>query len=368
MGRRELLIIAAFVAIGVVAFELTAPPAPEGRGFSFSRLWQNARTGIRGNHAVASTTITGNVAVGAAVTEIRVSGLNRGVHIVGEDRQDVSYDLEVESDGPDEATALAAAKKTTIKQDDLGPSLALAVTFPREYNQWGAIILHVPARMAVRVSGSGGADLSNVTSVNLDQISGSVSIHDIPGAATGGHRSGDLTVTNVGSLDLTLVGSRAKITDVKGAISLNARGGRTEIIGARGEIQIDQSSQETTIRSPAGPVRITGTGGRVTVEHPKQDVKVDCRRTEIEVSLDAAVAATLLTTDEALRLILDGPPGVNVDAIATDDGAIHGEDFALAVTKSSDNEQRVSKSFGGAAAPRVTLRTARGSIVIRKAK
>ncbi len=165
MGKRELLIIVAFVAIGVVAFELSAPPAPESRGFSFARFFQNARRNMRGNSAVASTTLTGDIPLAATVTEVRISGANRGVHVVGESRTTIAYELHIESDGPDDATALDAAKRATLKQDDLGSSLALTVTYPKEGTQWGALILHVPARLAVRVSGNGGADVSGVTSV-----------------------------------------------------------------------------------------------------------------------------------------------------------------------------------------------------------
>jgi hypothetical protein len=97
-------------------------------------------------------------------------------------------------------------------------------------------------------------------------------------------------------------------------------------------------------------------------------VKVDCRRAEVEVSLDEPVPMTLLTSDETLRLMLDGPPAINLDAVATDGGSIRAEDFDLPI-KSVEGEQRCSKLFGNASsAPRVTLRAVRGSIVIRKAK
>ena len=122
------------------------------------------------------------------------------------------------------------------------------------------------------------------------------------------------------------------------------------------------------MEGPGGPMRVTGTGGRVTIEHPQKEVKVDCRRAEVEVTLDEPVPMTLLTSDETLRLMLDGPPAISLDAVATDGGSIRAEDFDLPI-KSVEGEQRCSKVFGNASsAPRVTLRAVRGSIVIRKAK
>lgn len=368
MGKRELLIIVAFVAIGAVAFELTAPPAPEGRGFSLSRIWQNARRGIRGNNFLASSTQTGEIPVAANVTELRVSGLNRGIHVVGEpNRTSIAYELHVESNGPDQATATAYAKRATLRQDDLGSSLALSVTNPVEGTQWDALMLRVPARLLVRADGSGGTEISGVTSVDLQQVQGTVTLRTVSGTVTGSHRNGDLTITDVGSVDLSLTSSRAKFSGIAHSVMLNSRNGRCEIAEAHGAVEIDQTSVETKVTGADGPVRVTGTGGRVTVTSPRQEVKVDCRRTEVEVLLDAAVPLTVLSSDETMRVTLDGPPAVTLDAVASDGGKIQLEDLDLQVT-TADGESRCSHAFGPASAPRVTLRSARANVVIRKAK
>ncbi len=366
MGKRELLIIVAFVAAGAVAFELTAPPAPQGRGFSLSRFFQNARRGIRGNSAVASNTVSGEIDLAGSVTELRVEGVNRGVKILGESRKTVAYELRTESDGPDEATALDLAKKTVLKQDAFGSSLSLGVAYPKERNQWAALVLHVPARLSVRLAGSGGAEASGVADVYLD-LSGSVTVRDVPGAVTGTHRNGDLTVTHAGRVDLNLVSSRSKFADIAREVLLNNRGGRCDITDTHGPIELDETSQEAAIHHSMGPVRVTGSGGHVLIDDPRADVKVDCRRTDVEATLTAAVPVTLLTTDESLRLTLAGRPAVNIDAAASEGGGIHVEDFDAPV-KSSEGEQRCSLALGGPTSPRVTLRIARGGIVIRQAK
>jgi acetolactate synthase regulatory subunit len=369
MGKRELLIIVAFVAIGAVAFELTAPPAPEGRSFSLSRWWQSARRGMRGNQAIASSTQRGEIELNDSVSELRVGGLNRGVRIVGDDRKNIAWELHVESNGPDDATALAWSKKAKLKLDDLGSSLSVSVSFPSEGTQWGALILKVPARLALKISGgSGGADVTEVAAVDFDRVSGTITIKDIAGAATGTQTNGELTIDGAAAVDMTLTNTRAKITDVRKSVVLNARNGRCEIADVAGSVEIDQSNQETTVEAPGGPVRVAGTGGHLTIEHPQKEVKVDCRRAEVEVTIDESVPMTLLTTDETLRLMLDGPPAISMDAVATEGGSIRAEDFDLPI-KSVEGEQRCSKVFGdGGSPPRVTLRAVRGSIVIRKAK
>lgn len=367
MGKRELLIIVAFVAIGAVAFELTAPPAPEGRGFSLSRWWQSARRGMRGNNFLASNTETGEIPLTPAVTELRVSGLNRGIHIVGEeDRKTISYELHVESNGPDQATATEYAKRSTLKQDDLGSSLALSVSNPVAGTQWNALVLRVPARLTVRTDGSG-AEISGVTSVDLQQVQGTVAVRSVSGAVTGSHRNGDLTITDVGSVDLSLSSSRAKISGVAKSLMLSGRNGRCEIAQSHGPVEIDEQTMDTRVNEAAGPVRVSGTGGRTTITSPHQEVKVDCRRAEVEVLLDAPVPVTLLSTDETMRLTLEGPPAITLDAVASEGGKIQLEDLEIPIT-SADGEYRCSRAFGGASAPKVMLRSARGNVVIRKAK
>ena len=93
---------------------------------------------MRGNQAIASSTQQGEIDLNSGVSELRVSGVNRGVRIVGEDRRNIAWELHVESNGPDDATALAWSKKARLKLDDLGSSLAISVSFPTEGTQWAS--------------------------------------------------------------------------------------------------------------------------------------------------------------------------------------------------------------------------------------
>jgi hypothetical protein len=98
MGKRELVIALAFIALGVVAYQMTAPPAqPNERGFSLTRFWENARRGMRSNAAQATATSTGTVLPSAELGELRIEGVGAGrVRVVGEARRDIAYELTVE--------------------------------------------------------------------------------------------------------------------------------------------------------------------------------------------------------------------------------------------------------------------------------
>jgi len=206
-----------------------------------------------------------------------------------------------------------------------------------------------------------------VSAVDLEGVSGSVTIRNVTGPATGTQRSGDLAVTTVGAVNMTLTNSRAKFSDITHALTLNLRNGRCEIAQTPGTIEITQTNEQTRIVDPTGVVRVTGTGGKVTIDNPRQDTKVDMRNTEVEVTLKSAVPLTLLTTEEVIRLLLDGPPPITIDAVATEGGSIKADDFNL-TPKREDQDQRLTQAFGGASAPRATLRTLRGEIVIGKVK
>jgi hypothetical protein len=98
-------------------------------------------------------------------------------------------------------------------------------------------------------------------------------------------------------------------------------------------------------------------------------VKIDVLRAEVMVTAQAAVPMALITSQEALKLVLDGAPAVAIDAITTAGGAIHADDFGLTPEKSaSSDEVHLAHAFGSGALPRISLRNTRGDIVIAARK
>jgi hypothetical protein len=81
------------------------------------------------------------------------------------------------------------------------------------------------------------------------------------------------------------------------------------------------------------------------------------------VQLAAAVPLTLLTTNDTLRLVLSGPPNVTLDAL-TNQARIDASDFGLQA-ETSDQDARLTHTFGARGAPRVSLRNSRGDILIK---
>src|SRR3954470_19787609 len=116
MGKRELVLVAVFVVIGVAIYQVTAPPlAPGQEGFSFGRVIQNIHRGIQGRRARATVESTRTEPLDPAITELRLNVRAGDVTVVGEDRTDAVFTLTVSSNGSDDADAKRLAGLTGLK-------------------------------------------------------------------------------------------------------------------------------------------------------------------------------------------------------------------------------------------------------------
>jgi hypothetical protein len=365
MGKRELFIILGFVVVGVVAYQLTAPASTSEGGFSFSRMWEAMRREVHGNPSRAETTMTGEFLAPPELSEVRFNDISR-LTVIGEARKDITYELRVESNGPDDATAMSYAKRAALKTDGMGASLAFRIELPPEGRQTTELVLKVPLRLAIRVQGGSRVEVGNVAAVRLEGVSGASRVSSVAGAVTGTHRGGDLEVAGAGAVKLTLVGSQAKFHAIREPLSLDLRNSECEIDQPKAAVEIEEVNSRVTIARPAGTVRVGGERGRVVVESPAGETRIDVRRAEVEVLLGAAVPMTLVTTDEELRLVLDGPPAIAVDAAAVS-GEIATPGLDLK-PEASERESRLTHTFRENASARVSMRNLRGPIVIRMAK
>src|SRR5262245_48519536 len=116
MGKRELVLILAFVLVGAVVYQVTAPPlAPGQEGFSFGRLIQHIRRNVQGRRAQASVESSRTEPLEASLTELRATLMGTDLTVIGEDREDASFALTVSSNGTDPADAQRLAGLATLK-------------------------------------------------------------------------------------------------------------------------------------------------------------------------------------------------------------------------------------------------------------
>src|SRR5687768_17866711 len=104
MGKRELLLIAAFVLVGVVVYQATAPAAdPSRRTWSIGGLIDNVRREIRGDQARAEARSTTTVPAADPVRELRLTIGSAELKVLGEERDYIAAELVVSSNAYDQA-------------------------------------------------------------------------------------------------------------------------------------------------------------------------------------------------------------------------------------------------------------------------
>jgi hypothetical protein len=365
MGKRELLIAAGFLVVGAIVFQFTAAPATESSSsFSFANFFDEARREVRGNPGRATATHTETLAVPSGVRELRVQRVARDIQVIGEDRADVEYALAVSSNGPDDETAKAYADRTRFERDDVADTMVLRVSYPEEASQQTSAIIKVPRGLAVRVENTTGVTISHVAAAHVEAARGSLTLTDVAGAVTGIHQDGSVTVTGAGSVKMRISRLRSTFDGVADSVILDVRDGDCTIDNAGGAVEVDSSRADVTINSPRGQVIVRGSDGQVTLTKPTAESRIDMRRTEVEVTIGAAVPITILTTDQTARVIVGDGVAAELDAVSVD-GRIQATDVGL-TPETVEGDAKLQHVFGRAGGARVTVRNTRGDIVIRK--
>ncbi len=373
MGKRELLLIVAFVIVGAVVYQATAPPGgPNERSFSFSRILEHVRREMRGNRFSAQDARTFTHELDSTVTEVRMTGSLGELTITGEDRPNIEALHRVSSTGYDEAEAKDLVKQTMsmLKLDRAGPSLRLSVEYPQPGSQRAQLTLRVPRRLLVRVDG--GAPRTTVASVAGVELTvrGETTLKHIAGRATITHRAGRLIIEDVAALKLAGRGSDIRVTKVRGDASFSMQSGDLEATAMVGPIDVDAQSAEVTftdLDNGQKPLRVNAVGGSVKLEGLKGDARIDGRNTDIDVAMAKPAAVAIYNEGDEPIAITVPPGGFVLDALVTQGRITLPDTLDEDVTLSGgegDKEQRAAGAVRGGG-PTITLRANRGEIRIR---
>jgi hypothetical protein len=375
MGKRELLLIAVFLVVGVVIYQATAPPAgPDDRGLSFSKIVDKVRREVRGNRASTEITRTSTEAIAAEITEIRVLGWIAELELVGESRPDVATSLRVRSAAYDNNEAKQYAEETRLVVDRAGNSLTLRVKYPEGRHtgrQWSYLTLKVPARLLVRTEGIGKAGIANVAGVEMTNSRGETSINGISGRTVVNHRGGTMSIADVGSLRWTGRNTELKVAGVKGDTSiLIEQGGELIATKLAGAIDVESRNADVRLddlRAARGPIRLNVNGGSAKLGDIRTDTRVDGRRAELDISIAAAAPIAIYNEGDDIRLT-PPPGGFRLDAVVIE-GRIESKETLdqLGVELEGSEASKETRAAGavGGGGPTITVRATRGNLTIR---
>jgi hypothetical protein len=377
MGKRELLLAAVFIAVGVVVYQVTAPPGdPSKPGFSLGRVVNEIRREIRGQRESAEETRRSVIPIAGAVTELRLGLRAATITITGEDRSDVEAEFHVRSNGFDKAEAERLVKESVLVVDEAGALLILSARFPEAGTQNATLSLKVPRQLGVRIDEKNGRfSVSGVSSVTIGSGTGETTISHVSGPVAVTQRGRVVTIENVGPLRLNAsAGADVKLSGVTGDTNLTLQSAEVTATGLAGGLEIEARNSELRLEGLEklrGNVRLNLTSGELIMTGLSTEARIDGRRTEMRVELAAAVPLAIYNDSESVEVGL-GRGGLRIDAVASDgrvslDPAL--QKAGLKVNAPADGAQgpgqeRVEGSLNGGG-PLVTIRNTRADIVLR---
>jgi len=367
MGKRELVLIALFVIVGAVVYQVTAPPlAPGQEGFSLGRVIQNVRRGIQGRRARATVESARTEPLATEITELRVNLRAADLTVTGEDRPDAAFTLSVSSNGTDEEDAKRLAGMTTMKIERSGSGLVVGIVFPRDGLQQAKLAIRLPKRLALRVeSKSGRLDVSDVAGLTVKGNRGDCTVKNIAGEADLVQRGGALQLSGAGTLRLNAINAESVVAGVSGVVSVDANGGQVQLSSIGGPLDVKSRNTEVRLRGVAelkAPLRVDMQGGELDIEGLRTEARIDGRNTDMRVLQEKAAPLTVYNNGDDVVVGLP-PGGYTLDAIATD-GSLNSDDSTVKVT-GDDREKRAMGTIRGGG-PALTIRATRGRIDLRK--
>ena len=380
MGKRELLLAAAFVIVGALVYQATAPAADPSRpGWSISGIVERMRREVRGNQAQAQTTNSSTIPAPESLREIRIVVGSVNVTVIGEERNDIQSELAVTSNAYDAAEAERTAKATVLKLDEAGPVLRVSIDFPAEGRQRASLSLRVPSRLEVRVEKNNSLEVSNVASLVVEGR-GETTVKAIAGTVQADQRGSTIKLTDIGPLRLTtLSGAEANVSNVRGDANFSLQGGELRAEEIDGSIEIESRNSDIKLEKLEKlrrPIRIHANGGEVALLGVQTETRIDGRETDIRVEQAGAAPLSIYNEgNETVELTLP-PDGFKIDAVTVDgrltiDSAL--EKLGVKVTGansqggdsgSAREEYRLEAVVRGGG-PTITIRASRGDIVLR---
>jgi hypothetical protein len=367
MGKRELLLIAAFVIAGAIVYQVTAPPPAAGeRSFSPGRMFEDLRRHIRGNRASADVTTTTTYAVEQGVAELFFSDRPPEMTIVGENRKDISSELRVHSNGFDDGEAQKLAKETHLIVERNGVRMVARMFYPEAGRQSATLTLRVPARLQIKIDPTGAPTrVSGVSSVELTNSRGESVLNQIAGRVSGTYRGGELRITDAGSVKLSTNGTELRLLRVRGDASLTMRGGELRADEMIGPLELEGNGTDIELDKldkAAGTMRIKATGGSVAVKGLRTEARMDVRGAEMDIVMERAAPLAIYAVGGESIEVTPPPDGYNLDAVASN-GSITLPAGTLEVSASGEERRAMGAINGGG--PTITLRSEHGSITVR---
>ena len=362
MGKRELLLLVVFVVLGVGVYQVSAPAAPaDAPGFSLSRLFQMAKAHLHGPQVRRTVTRTATLSVPTDVDTLDLGDIRGSVFVEGTDRAEISVRLEAMLGGMDEADVNAQEKAVQLEVNTDGSTATLSLHSREEANRPRYDVrVELPKRLKVRLAGRGGAEISGIAGLELDEYRGELTTEAISGPITGEIRDVRAEFGAGATLDLDTRNGRLR-ADGPASVNLRSDRGSVDIVDPKGAVAIKTDFCRMDIRGSGGPITITGEGGTIDLRDVAHPLTIEADRLTVMAELAIPVATTVTVSDDTVDVTLPREGGVQLEA-SIEDGALRvpGD---LTTTKNERTESISAAIAGGG--PIVKLVVKDGELRIR---
>jgi hypothetical protein len=361
MGKRELVLVAIFVAIGTVAYRLMAP-ASTGPGFSLSRLLGHVRHELKGDIHEVRLARVANAAVPDEVTRARLRVPRGELTVTGTETNEVSVEVEGVMFGPDAEAAASAAEDVRLEAIPHGENIDVRVALPEMRRRPRLEIrVQVPSRLAVSLDTEGEIEVSGVNGLELSRGSARVIASRLTGPLTGRSKGGSIEADKLPGIELETSRTELRLSNVEGPVKLKIEQGNLLLERADGRAELDLERVDADLEGISGPIEVRGRGGRLRLRDVEAPVEIEGERMELIIGLEAPVPVHASTTGDLLELTLpDG--GVTLDLRARK-GKIRARAVDAQVESHEDEEWLKTSVKGGG--PLIKLENTNGDIVVR---
>jgi hypothetical protein len=242
---------------------------------------------------------------------LRVRNANGRIEVVGEERDDVSFEVakRARAESQDEARHLLDA--ILLAHRETPESLDVEVEVPRRWNRHGHVNLRVRVPRRVRLQ--------------CESVNGKLCVRGMRAPVGARSSNGSISVDDVvGDVDVFTANAKVACSCTCGALVARSSNGKIEIGEHRGSV--DASTSNGLIRASleslgAGGVKLATSNGRIVLELPDEvDADVDVRVDNGVVRNERELRDATRSTDGRLRGSL-GRGGVPIK-LRTSNGSI----------------------------------------------
>lgn len=364
MGKRDLILIAVFAAIGVIAWRLTSGPAEPGTGGQgLARAWRNIRAELSGERASLDIERKASAPLAPGQT-LAIADVPGEVSVSGEERSDVAVELRATVRAADQAEVKALGDQVGLTLEPDGDLLRLRLTLPEAHSSSRLELrVLVPAGAAVKIAHRRyNLAVKQVKTVDLDLRRVDARLGEITGEVTGEQVDGEVEIVGAGGVSVNFRRVDARLDKIAGRVKSEVIEG--QFLGRRLEGPVSLEAQRTGIEldEVAGAVTVAAADGRLEVRGARDTLKVDGKRANVLVWVDSLREIDVTSQDGDVEVTL-GEAGAVVDLVS-EEGRIRLPDESIAVTD-AQSTRRASGTLGRGGT-RIKVRTSDADIVIRR--